>query len=970
MTPARPSGVEEPAAPAPAFGARANDSARRRFAPRYLLNTIRNIPRIVGSADARELTGAFSGAPTVVVAAGPSLDRALGWLRALPPHVLLIAVDTAARPLLEAGIEPHLVVAVDPSDLNARHLRHLPDTGRTWLVTEGSLDPTAFEWFTGRTFTFAVSDHEPWPWLQSAGIGRGRLRAWGSVLTSALDLALKAGCSPIAFAGADLAYSGGRPYCRGTVYEHDWARRVASGDSLESIWLQTAAAKARRLSEDVHGQPVPTSSALLAFRDWIVQQSTAFPQVRFLNATGDGILRGGRMELCTPDNVVAALGGHATSQPGSSLQTVLRDAWHRGRSDTADTPARLRAALTRIARPPWDSEPRAAWQRFAGPDLSGEALTRAINDAIAGLAQPHASQAAGPTVLAGGAPERVQVIRNAILAPPNGRDPRHVECSSAVADATADTEPGEEPRAWHRLAAVLRTRERLTLPDVGSPSTTSVLAPATRAHAWTPAATPVILDYEAALAELIPGERLRTAGALAGLRVKTSAPAPPPSPTGRSADTPANGDVSCDVVPRLALVADGLAVVAATAPGRRGTVPQHTGDLAPDVAAVLLRAYVAALDAGTRETRAADTPRGASPLVAISIAGRPSVHPSAIDAPDVALALTGALTPVPTDADAIVGPVSPLPALAVAVPDDRGADVTISLSMHVPGAVSAMPGHCGPSWLHAARSLPAREIVRPVRVNSPETPCMIGCAWDDQRAIFTVVNGTQGIRVYEDGTCVPDTPWPCTISGQVRWGVSGAIAWHSGDQRVAWRMDPDGPVQTAPMPIAGARAYPQPDGSMWWTSVRGGLWSWTPGQEWRCLVDTPPLMGLQQRDGGVRLEPRGHNLSFAVRELLTEAFEWTPGTNSVAVVPLGPEGPCWATTRSGDWTALAYPQADAILLRHADGTEHVLTCHYPLNVAWAGASLVVSTGDAALWSFRGLRRHLTRRAHDTESVEP
>jgi GTPase SAR1 family protein len=47
------------------------------------------------------------------------------------------------------------------------------------------------------------SDHEPWPWLRSLGLDRSVLEVWGSVLTGAVDLAIRMGCSPIVLVGAD-----------------------------------------------------------------------------------------------------------------------------------------------------------------------------------------------------------------------------------------------------------------------------------------------------------------------------------------------------------------------------------------------------------------------------------------------------------------------------------------------------------------------------------------------------------------------------------------------------------------------------------------------------------------------------------------------------------------------------------------------------------------------------------------------
>ena len=104
-------------------GVRANDEARRQFAGRYLLNTLTNVPVIARESNVTELFGLMTGVPAMIVAAGPSLNRNIEDLKAVEGRALIVAVDTAVRPLLTAGVQPHLAVSVDPSDINARHLQ-------------------------------------------------------------------------------------------------------------------------------------------------------------------------------------------------------------------------------------------------------------------------------------------------------------------------------------------------------------------------------------------------------------------------------------------------------------------------------------------------------------------------------------------------------------------------------------------------------------------------------------------------------------------------------------------------------------------------------------------------------------------------------------------------------------------------------------------------------------------------------
>src|SRR5690606_18170565 len=148
-----------------AKNARANGEARRNFAGPYLLQTLGNLPDIARSAGIEALDGACTGTPAVVCGAGPSLDANLVDLRGIPDRALIVAADTALGLLVTGGVTPHLVVAADSSALNARHLTTVAGAGDVMLAAEGSLHPSAFAAFSGRTLTFRVSDHDPWPWL-------------------------------------------------------------------------------------------------------------------------------------------------------------------------------------------------------------------------------------------------------------------------------------------------------------------------------------------------------------------------------------------------------------------------------------------------------------------------------------------------------------------------------------------------------------------------------------------------------------------------------------------------------------------------------------------------------------------------------------------------------------------------------------------------------------------------------------
>ena len=273
----------------------ANANARQRFEDLAVTNTLRNLPALAGGANVEALFELLTGVPAIIVGAGPSLDANLAAIRDVQDRAIVFATDTALLPCLGAGIVPPFVVSLDPSEANGRHLVACGAATETHLVTEASVDPAGVETFTGRTFVFRVGDHAPWPWLLAGGVSRARLSVWGSVATAALDLALKAGCRAIAFAGLDLAYTAGRPYCRGTVLEESWAWAVARGQTLQEHWDLLASTRSVVDEPDVGGHLVSSAAHLLAFRDWIQETVVAHPEVRFANATGAGILHGPRL---------------------------------------------------------------------------------------------------------------------------------------------------------------------------------------------------------------------------------------------------------------------------------------------------------------------------------------------------------------------------------------------------------------------------------------------------------------------------------------------------------------------------------------------------------------------------------------------------------------------------------------------------------------------------------------------------
>jgi hypothetical protein len=296
-----------------------NAKAGERFQRAMLLNTLRNLPVMAREAPVDALLAAFPYKPAVLAGAGPSLNRNIEELRPYRDRAVLIAVGTALKPLVAAGMSPDFVVAVDPGEYT--HLQFAGvEAPETFLVAEPSVAPEVFSGFVGRTFVFRHGDHHPWPWLMAQGYDPGVVRTWGSVITTALHLGVKMGCDPLIFIGTDLAHDEGRSHAEGTAL-HTWVQsHVALGGDEAAAWSTVRRDADVVMDVGLCGREWPTTKTLVQFRDWLRHESTVLP-MRFVNATGAGILMGGRFE-------VGGLGEELAARPAAP-EPKLRGLWRR-----------------------------------------------------------------------------------------------------------------------------------------------------------------------------------------------------------------------------------------------------------------------------------------------------------------------------------------------------------------------------------------------------------------------------------------------------------------------------------------------------------------------------------------------------------------------------------------------------------------------------------------------------------------
>lgn len=145
----------------------------------------------------------FAGRTAVVLGGGPSLDDLLPWVIDNRERLIVIAVSRICRRLLEAELQPDIVVSIDPHPVSfdvSKELLRLDD--KVLLMTAYHVSPLLLAQWHGPTTYFGPR----YPWKTKAN--PDNLPNQGPTVTNtALAMAVELGCRTVILGGVDLCYS-------------------------------------------------------------------------------------------------------------------------------------------------------------------------------------------------------------------------------------------------------------------------------------------------------------------------------------------------------------------------------------------------------------------------------------------------------------------------------------------------------------------------------------------------------------------------------------------------------------------------------------------------------------------------------------------------------------------------------------------------------------------------------------------
>ena len=193
-------------------------------------------PWIAFGPKLRTLKGAFKGRPSVVVSAGPSLDKNFHLLKGKEDRLLIIATDTVLRKLLKNGIKPHIVCALERGlAVLDKHFRDvIRDYGEelkdVLLIVQSVCVPQIVGTWPGPKIVVGKAGLPLDYWVVGHLLDGDVIPSGASVAHMCMNIAALLGSDKIALIGQDLAYGE-----EGTTHSSDTAwSKEKSGDAMIS----------------------------------------------------------------------------------------------------------------------------------------------------------------------------------------------------------------------------------------------------------------------------------------------------------------------------------------------------------------------------------------------------------------------------------------------------------------------------------------------------------------------------------------------------------------------------------------------------------------------------------------------------------------------------------------------------------------------------------------------------------------
>lgn len=258
-----------------AYEDRVQYNTKRSFSNVVGKNILGNLPYLCKGYKSTQLVDIIPrDIPGIVVAAGPSLNKNIQDLKQAKGKAFIVAVDTAIKPLLNAGIVPDMFAVVDGVKplalIEKEEVKEIP------LLCTLTAANEILRYHTGKKIFFNEGFQYAERIFLKTGMRVGDVSSGGSVATHLFSLLYKIGIERIILVGQDLALTGNKSHADGTFHE-----KMEELDTSNALMVEGNCEK-----------EVPTRSDFKIYIDWYNMYIKGCKEyrkdLRVINATEGG----------------------------------------------------------------------------------------------------------------------------------------------------------------------------------------------------------------------------------------------------------------------------------------------------------------------------------------------------------------------------------------------------------------------------------------------------------------------------------------------------------------------------------------------------------------------------------------------------------------------------------------------------------------------------------------------------------
>lgn len=225
----------------------------------------------------------------ILVSAGPSLNDNIHLLKKAKNKAFILAVDSAVKPMLKAGIRPDAFVTLDAEKPLDRV--DVPDIKSIPLIAPPTANSDILKQQTGKIFMCNDGYLLAIMTYMAAGKILPGIDTGGSVACNGFSLLYKVGFNTIILVGQDLAYTNNKSYADGVENEKE---EEVDTEGMIKV-------------KGNYEEEVPTLSNLKLYIDWFEEYIKGVKErrnVRVINATAGGAFIEGTELMSLEDAIV------------------------------------------------------------------------------------------------------------------------------------------------------------------------------------------------------------------------------------------------------------------------------------------------------------------------------------------------------------------------------------------------------------------------------------------------------------------------------------------------------------------------------------------------------------------------------------------------------------------------------------------------------------------------------------------